>query len=89
VILKNPDLTTLLQITPLYNATTNAATFDGVIDFDGPSGESHPNVSANAADAKGPYSDDNAFFTGIGNIIFPVSASALSFISGADRYPIN
>lgn len=78
-----PDLSTVLEVTPVYQAVYNVPAFDGTIDFAGPSGAIHAGVSADDSDQKGPYSDDNAFFTGIGAINFPVTAEATSYVSGA------
>ncbi len=78
-----PDLSTILQVTPAYQGVYQVPAFDGTIDFAGPSGATHAGVNAEESDAMGPYSVDNAFYTGVGTITFPVTATATSYVSGA------
>jgi len=82
VTLKKPDLSTVLVTTPTFQLVSNVPAFDEKIDFAGPSGATHDPVNANDTEFKGPYSEDNAFFTGVDNIIFPVASEASSFVSG-------
>jgi hypothetical protein len=75
--------TMIVVTTPLANVTDNFTTFDGTIDFGGTSGKFYPNVSQSDSDSAVLTSlSDRTLFTGIGNIILPVNAAALSFASG-------
>lgn len=80
-----PDLSELIVVLPVVDVVENAAAFDGVIDFDGPSGSTFSNLMGMATDSatSPPPASDLVLFTGVGNIDLPVVASGTSFGSGA------
>lgn len=85
ISLLRPDLSTLVVVLPAASQTFNATAFDGTIDFGGTSGHDFGVISAsatNSAIAPPPVSD-LALFTGLGNIVLPVTATATSSGSGA------
>ena len=82
--LQRPDNTLLVQVFPIAFVTENADAFDGLVDFDGPSGSTFGNLTASASDflISGEASD-LALFTGIGSIELPFKAFGTSTGSGA------
>lgn len=76
ITLKRPDLSTLVVATPVASATTPVSFFDGTIDFGGPSGATLPSITNSIVESATapPPASDLALFTGIGNIVLPVSA---------------
>ncbi len=89
VELQRPDLTKSL-LAPLVTQVDNADAFDGVIDFDGPSGGTFPGLTATLNDTQlltAPA--DLALFTGSGTVDFPVSAEGRSTASGAGNLLLN
>ena len=88
ITLTRPDMSQIVQVLPVANFTDPLAAFDGVIDFRGPSGVSHLNVSAMqmASFTSPPPASDLALFTGpIGNpgtITLPVTAVGTSVATG-------
>jgi hypothetical protein len=77
ITLTRPDLTTIVVTTPLAQFVDNFTAFDGVIDFDGTSGEARLNIVAQDQDqaVSPPPASDLALFTGAGNIVLPVAAN--------------
>lgn len=83
--LKRPDNSLITAVTPNFNTSDNVTAFDGVIDFGGGSGRSYFDLNAmelSTYDSPPPLSD-LALFTGVGNILLPVQATAVSTAGGA------
>jgi hypothetical protein len=85
ITLTRPDLSVIVVAIPqaMFNDTLQA--FDGVIDFAGPSGVSHNNLMAMASNGavSPPPGSDLALFTGVGNIVLPITAVGTSSATGA------
>lgn len=82
--LKRPDLTDILVVLPSSSQSENVAAFDGTIDFGGTSGKTYPQVLADKMETvtSPPPISDLALFTGVGNIILPVTTTAAVVVSG-------
>lgn len=78
--LTRPDLSTLIAVVPSFNVVEHPAGYDGMFDFDGDSGSFFNALSGDAYDflVSPPPLSDLALFTGIGNIVLPVIATANS-----------
>ena len=85
ITLTRPDLTVLVVTTPLAQFVDNFTAFDGVIDFDGTSGEARLNIVTQDQDqaVSPPPVSDLALFTGAGNIVLPIAASGASTAVGS------
>lgn len=83
--LTRPDATVLVVAIPVQQFVDNVSAFDGVIDFGGTSGKTYPNVVAtqSANFNSPPPASDLVLFTGLGNIVLPISAVGSSNGSGA------
>ncbi len=83
--LLRPDLSVIVVTIPIANFTDPLAPFDGVVDFAGPSGTSHLGLVATDSDTvvSPPPLSDLVLFTGVGNIVLPVSARGTSLASGS------
>ncbi|MGA2499376.1 MAG: choice-of-anchor E domain-containing protein [Tepidisphaeraceae bacterium] len=84
ITLSRPDLTIITYTTPIITVSDNFTAFDLVLDFGGTSGKTHAGLTANdsVVVASPPPATDLALFTGIGNIIMPVTAKVKSVFSG-------
>ena len=87
--LQRPDTSPILTAEPTVTTSDNATSFDGVLDFAGPSGRSYPNLSQTVTQAQSfvcPVAEC-AFFTGPegapGSVTLPVVAVGQSTGSGA------
>lgn len=86
--LMRPDTSAILTATPSTTVNETAGAFDGVLDFDGPSGSTFSNLFADvmqSATSPLPLSD-LALFTGVLPIDLPISASGNSFGSGPGNW---
>jgi hypothetical protein len=83
--LQRPDLSNLAVVLPLAATIDNVTAHDGVIDFGGTSGKTYPMLSDldSTTTSSPPPLSDLVLFTGIGNILLPVSAMGSSSGSGA------
>jgi hypothetical protein len=83
--LMRPDTSQIVVTIPVVSVTELIAGFDGLIDFGGPSGRTHENLSANHSETavSPPPASDIALFSGTGDIVLPVSAEGFSSGSGA------
>jgi hypothetical protein len=83
--LKRPDLSTLVAAFPSYTATDSFTAYDGVLDFGGTSGVTHGPIMASASDTfvTPPPGSDLPLFTGVGNIVLPVTAHGTSHVAGS------
>lgn len=83
--LTRPDNSLLVVTLPVANFVDNFTAADGVLDFGGTSGATHPNI--NATDTQSitspPPASDLALFTGVGNIVLPVAATGASVATGS------
>ncbi|MDH3730405.1 MAG: choice-of-anchor E domain-containing protein [Acidimicrobiia bacterium] len=88
--LQRPDTSTLSLLVPLVTQVDDAAAFDGVIDFDGPSGGAFPGLTDTLGDTQVlTTSADLALFSGTGTVDLPVTASGMSSGSGAGNLLLN
>lgn len=85
IVLKRPDLSTLVVVLPVVNTSDDVSAFDGTADFGGTSGKTYNDLVADKTESttSPPPVSDLALFTGLGNIILPVTASGASNGSGA------
>ncbi len=83
--LMRPDSTIIVISLPVVSTVDNVTAFDGVPDYGGTSGKTYNNLTANhvATYTSPPPASDLALFTGVGNILLPVSAVGASNGSGA------
>ncbi len=83
--LTRPDLSLLVVTLPIANFVDNFTAYDGILDFAGASGETHPNINATDTQmvTSPPPLSDLALFTGVGNIILPVAATGASVATGS------
>jgi hypothetical protein len=83
VTLTRPDTTTLVVVIPLFSVSDNFGAYDGVADFDGPSGNAYLGVSGSDVENQTTSNPaDLALFTGVGTISLPVSAIGASNATG-------
>lgn len=83
--LQRPGGTILVQVIPLASTVDNVGAYDGTIDFGGSSGKTYSGLSDTKTDSfisNPPSASDLTLFTGTGNIILPVVATASSSSSG-------
>lgn len=85
ITLKRPDNSTLVAVLPSATQIRNFSAFDGAIDFGGTSGANFGPVVASASNSftSPPPISDLALFTGVGNILLPVFATANSTATGS------
>lgn len=85
ITLARPDNSVLAIVIPQVNNTANLQPFDGTLDFNGPSGQTYPNLmqSAQQTVTSPPPPSDLVLFTGAGNIVLPVLARGTSQAIGS------
>ncbi len=85
ITLTRPDLTPIVVTLPIANFNDAFTAFDGTIDFMGTSGATHPNINVTDTQMQvsPPPLSDLALFTGVGNIVLPVTANGSSVATGA------
>jgi|CXWL01.1.fsa_nt_gi hypothetical protein len=85
ISLQRPDTSVITSVLPAFATSDNLLEFDGNIDFGGDSGRSYFDIVADLMNShtSPPPVSDLALFTGVGNIILPVTADAASTVSGA------
>jgi uncharacterized membrane protein YeaQ/YmgE (transglycosylase-associated protein family) len=85
ITLMRPDTTMITQVLPLVSTSDNVTAFDGNIDFGGTSGKTYLNISSSlfSSLSSPPPLSDLALFTGIGNILLPITATGISYATGA------
>ncbi len=81
--LNNVDMSSILDIELLHQSSTPLGVFDGNLDFSGISGTSFIGITLSDSVQRGPYSEDNALFTGNGQMTFPVIATDYSWHQGS------
>jgi len=91
LLLQRPDLTNLVVDGGLTVTTVDSVSgFDGTVDFGGTSGKTHGPLSANLSNTTLTSSAaDLALFTGTGDIVLPVLASAASAATGSGNMVID
>ncbi len=85
ITLTRPDNSVIVVTIPIANFSDSVTGFDGLIDFLGTSGESHPGIIATDSDVavSPPPVSDLALFTGFGNVTLPVVALGNSIATGS------
>lgn len=85
ITLQRPDLSPIVVATPVASATNTVDAFDGTIDFGGGSGRTLPSIMNSVVESATapPPASDLALFTGVGNIVLPVSAVGSSSAGSA------
>jgi hypothetical protein len=85
ITLARPDNSVLAVVIPQVNNVANLAPSDGTLDFAGPSGMTFANLmqSAQQSVTSPPPASDLVLFTGVGNIILPVTAMGTSQAVGS------
>lgn len=85
ITLTRPDLTVLVITAPVANFSDAFTAFDNVIDFAGTSGATHAGINVVDTDmaTSPPPASDLLLFTGLGNIVLPVTAVGTSQATGA------
>lgn len=85
ITLTRPDLTPLVVTLPIANFMDSFTAFDGTVDFLGTSGATHAGIMAmdTQMQTSPPPASDLALFTGVGNIVLPVTAQGSSIATGA------
>lgn len=80
-----PDTSVIVVTIPVVSVTELIPEFDGVVDFAGLSGRTHENLAADHSETvvSPPPASDLILFSGMGDIILPVSAEGFSSGSGA------
>jgi len=83
--LTRPDTSLIVVTLPIANFVDNFSAADGVLDFAGTSGITHANINATDTQmvTSPPPASDLALFTGVGNIVLPVSATGSSVATGS------
>ncbi len=82
--LRRPDDSLLVLTIPVVSTIDSASAWDGADDYAGTSGKTYLNLAADSIDSAVTSAPaDIALFTGIGNIILPVTANGASTGSGA------
>ena len=78
ITLQRPDNTTITVVLPATTTNTNFTPYDGKTDYTGTSGAVLPNLLANQTSTiTSSLPSDLALFSGLGNIVTPVTASGL------------
>lgn len=85
ITLMRPDMSELVVVLPLLDITEPASGFDGVIDFDGTSGSTFEDLEADGMEmvSSPPPMSDLVLFTGLDDIVLPVTAVGMSSGSGS------
>ncbi len=84
ITLQRPDNSVLVVTIPVANISDPVSAFDGLIDFGGTSGGEMLGLMASTTESFTTFdAADLALFTGVGNIVLPVSAEGTSTGSGA------
>jgi hypothetical protein len=88
ITLTRPDMSVIVVTVPAAIFTDDLAAFDGIVDFMGPSGETHGGIVANDMDSASSTDPmDLALFTGMagnpGTIDLPVTGMGTSTASGS------
>lgn len=83
--LMRPDTSEIVVTIPVVSVTELIAEFDTVPDFGGPSGRTHENLAGDHSETavSPPPDSDLVLFSGMGDIVLPVSAEGFSSGSGA------
>ena len=86
--LLRPDMSSLITVNPSTTVGELAGAFDGMIDFGGTSGNTFNNLFADITQSASspPPASDLALFTGLGNILLPVSAMGDSSGAGPGNW---
>ncbi len=80
--LTRPDSSSIIVTYPSAMLTDSFNAFDGTVDFAGTSGAIHGPITTSASASYTALATDFALFTGMGNIVLPVTAIGTSFVSG-------
>jgi hypothetical protein len=85
ITLARPDNSVIAIVIPQVDNNVTLAAFDGTIDFAGPSGMTFANLMQNASQSvtSPPPISDLALFSGVGNIVLPVTAVGTSVATGS------
>jgi hypothetical protein len=85
ITLARPDNSVIAIVIPQVDNMVTLAAFDGTIDFAGPSGMTFANLMQNASQSvtSPPPLSDLALYTGVGNIVLPVTAVGTSVATGS------
>ena len=85
ITLARPDNSVIAIVIPQVDNMVTLASFDGTIDFAGPSGMTFANLMQNASQSvtSPPPISDLALYTGVGNIVLPVTAVGTSIATGS------
>lgn len=84
ISLLRPDSSALVVVIPVSSNSNNLSAFDGTIDFGGTSGVTLSGLTNTVTNtATDTTVMDFALFTGVGNILLPVSGNGHSSASGA------
>ncbi len=81
ITLTDPSLNVLATVIPVANTSDNVTAYDGVTDFGGTSGKSYLGLAGNDSDSGS--SVDFPAFTGVGNILLPITGTGTS--NGSER----
>ena len=83
--LKRPDDSTLLTHSPSEQKIDNFTAYDGTLDYDGDSGETHAiaTSSTGTSELDPPDATDIALFSGNSTITLPVTSEGISSFQGA------
>jgi hypothetical protein len=81
ITLTDPSANVLATVIPVANTSDNVTAFDGVVDFGGTSGKSYLGLTGSDSDTGN--SVDFLAFTGVGNILLPITGTGTSNGSGA------
>ncbi len=81
ITLTDPSLNVLATVIPVANTSDNVTAYDGVTDFGGTSGKSYLGLTGSDSDTGN--SIDFPSFTGVGNILLPITGTGTSNGSGA------
>lgn len=80
----SPPGTTIVQVLPLASTSETVAAYDLVTDYGGPSGRTYNDLHSDLSTSVWlTSSGDLALFTGGGNILLPIKATANSTASGS------
>ncbi len=80
ITLTDPSSNVLATVIPVANTSDNVTAYDGVTDFGGTSGKSYLGLAGN--DSASGSSVDYLAFTGVGNILLPITGNGASNGSG-------
>ena len=79
-----PDASVLQITIPFFQLVETVSAYDGITDFGGTSGRTYTNLVANKSeDGETIAAQDLAQFTGVGNLVLPLTAEGSSTASGA------